>query len=52
MIDWLSNHGGTLVLLMFFTMFLAFALWAFLPRNKQRMEHYAQIPLKETSDGK
>ncbi len=52
MMDWLATHGGTMVLLMFFAMFLMFAVWAFAPGNKKRMEAYGQIPLKENDDGK
>jgi cbb3-type cytochrome oxidase subunit 3 len=36
---------------MFFTTFLAFAFWAYVPANKKRMEEYGQIPLEEKRDG-
>jgi cbb3-type cytochrome oxidase subunit 3 len=51
MIDWLSDNGGMLVLVLFFTMFLVFAGWALAPGNKKKMEDYGHIPLKETGDG-
>ena len=51
MMDWLATRGGVLVFVMFFVLFLAFAFWAFRPANKTRMDHYGQIPLKETGDG-
>jgi cbb3-type cytochrome oxidase subunit 3 len=52
MIDWLANHGGMLVLMMFFILFLAFSLWAYLPANKTKMRAYGHIPLKEEDNGK
>lgn len=52
MMDWLSTQGSVLVLVMFFLTFLAFGYWAFRPANKQKMEEYRQIPLKENDDGK
>ena len=51
MIDWLADRGGIVVLVVFFTMFLGFAFWAFTPANKNRMNEHGQIPLKETGDG-
>jgi cbb3-type cytochrome oxidase subunit 3 len=51
MMDWLATNGGTLVLVVFFAMFLGFAFWAFVPGNKQRMDEYGKIPLKEIDDG-
>jgi len=51
MMDWLVAHGGVLVLVMFFVMFLSFAYWAFQPKNKDRMNEYGQIPLREKNDG-
>jgi cbb3-type cytochrome oxidase subunit 3 len=51
MMDWLATHGGTLVLLMFFVMFVAFGIWAYLPSNKNKMDTYGHIPLQESRDG-
>ena len=48
MLDWLTQHGATLVLVMFFIALVGFALWAYAPRNKQKLEDHAQIPLRET----
>jgi len=51
MIDWLAIHGALLVLLAFFCVFLAFAAWAYIPKNKDKMNDYGQIPLREKYDG-
>ena len=51
MIDWLAVHGGLVVLVLFFTLFLMFAFWAYVPANKNKMDEYGQIPFKEKSDG-
>lgn len=51
MMDWIAEHGSIVVLILFFTMFLGFAAWAYRPGNKKRMENYGQIPLKETGNG-
>ena len=50
MMEWLAAQGGVLVLVMFFVAFLGFALWAYLPSNKKRMEDCGHIPLKENGD--
>lgn len=51
MMDWVAEHGSIVVLVTFFTMFLGFALWAYVPTNKQKMTDYGKIPLKETGNG-
>ena len=45
--DFLVQHSGLIVSLWFFTMFTGIALWAYLPRNKGRLQSYAQIPLED-----
>lgn len=47
MIDWLSDNAGMTGLLFFFSTFCAIAFWAFRPANKDKMEDYRNIPLKE-----
>lgn len=49
MMDWLAAHGSMCVLLVFFSLFLAFSFWAYAPRNKEKMNSFAQIPLRETT---
>lgn len=51
MIAWLETNGSITVLLVFLVMFVAFGVWAYVPANKRKMEHYGHIPLKETHDG-
>lgn len=46
----LAQHGPLFSLLLFFSMFLAFAAWAYLPSNKARFESYGRIPLDEPSE--
>lgn len=46
----LAQHGPLASLVLFFTMFLGFALWAYLPRNKARFESYGLIPLSEPDE--
>lgn len=41
-----AEHGRLAVLLLFFVMFVGFALWAYAPRNKSKMERCGEIPLK------
>ena len=52
MMDWLAIHGPTLVLVVFFLMFLTFTFWAYRPSNKNKLEDYGHIPFKESRDGK
>ena len=47
MMDWVAEHGSLLVLITFFALFLGFAVWAYAPANKRKMETYGQIPLQE-----
>jgi cbb3-type cytochrome oxidase subunit 3 len=42
-----SAEIGITGLLFFFAIFVGVAIWAYLPRNKQKIEAYKQIPLKE-----
>lgn len=50
MIDWLAQHAGMIGLLLFVTMFLIFAAWAYAPSNKERMKQDAEIPFRENSN--
>ena len=43
--NFLFEHSGLIVSVMFFTMFSGIALWSYLPRNKSRLQNYANIPL-------
>jgi len=47
MIEWLAQYSGYAVLVMFFTAFVGIAAWAYRPSNKERLELYRDIPLKE-----
>ena len=51
MIDILAKHGPSAVTLLFFVLFIGIAIWAFRPANKQKLQDYAKIPLKESQDG-
>ncbi|MER2520590.1 MAG: cbb3-type cytochrome c oxidase subunit 3 [Bdellovibrionales bacterium] len=46
----LAQHGPLASLLLFFTLFLCFAFWAYRPANKERFESYGRIPLKEPKE--
>lgn len=47
LMDWLAANGGTLVTVVFFTIFLVFGFWAYRPANKSKMESYGRILFKE-----
>lgn len=51
MMNWLVDNGSLVVLLGFFTIFLAFGFWAYRPANKPKLDAYGQIPLKESHHG-
>ncbi|MGE3623682.1 MAG: cbb3-type cytochrome oxidase subunit 3 [Bdellovibrionales bacterium] len=51
MMDWLIQHGGMLVTVMFFVLFIAIAFWAYRPANKSKMQSYGDIPLKANDNG-
>ena len=51
MMDWLVQHGPLVATLCFFVGFVGIALWAYLPRNRERMNQYGQIPFKERDNG-
>lgn len=46
MMAWLYQHGGYAMLLVFFIIFSGVALWVYLPRNRQRLEDFRNIPFK------
>jgi cbb3-type cytochrome oxidase subunit 3 len=47
MMDWLAQNGPALTTVCFFVGFIGIAIWAYLPRNKQRIEAQGNIPLQE-----
>ncbi len=47
MIDWLADNAGATGLLFFFGTFLLIFVWAFIPKAKQQIESYKNIPLAE-----
>lgn len=51
MMDWLTDHSGLVGLLLFVGLFLGFAVWAYRPSNKEKMEQYGKIPLEESRHG-
>lgn len=52
MMEFLSQNAGLIGLLFFFGVFIGIGVWAFLPKNKQRIESYKNIPLaEEKNDG-
>jgi cbb3-type cytochrome oxidase subunit 3 len=52
MMAWLEMHGGLVVMLVFIAMFLMFAVWAYRPLNRSKLEAYGRIPLEESPYGK
>lgn len=48
MIEWLSQHGGSVILVCFFSAFTGIGIWLCIPKNKARLERHAEIPLRET----
>ena len=44
--DFIAENSGVIVSLLFFTMFVGIALWAYWPGNKRRLQSYANIPLQ------
>lgn len=48
----LFSHAdiGLSMLLFFFSIFVGIAVWAYRPANKQMLESYKQIPLKENAN--
>ena len=43
---------GIIVLVAFTVAFIGIALWVYLPKNKQRMQAYGNIPFQEAQDGR
>lgn len=43
--------GGTVMLVIFSVVFVGIAVWAYLPRNKSRMESHGNIPFTEDNHG-
>jgi cbb3-type cytochrome oxidase subunit 3 len=46
--NFIAEHSGLIVSVLFFTMFIAIAAWSYMPRNKHRLQSYADIPLRES----
>ena len=42
----LSSNAGTVGLLFFFVIFTGIAIWAYLPRNREKLEAHKFIPIK------
>lgn len=49
--NWLTDHSGTIVTVVFFTLFVIIVIWAYLPSNKKSIQDQAMIPFKEDKDG-
>lgn len=49
--DIIALHSGLIVTVLFFAMFTGIAIWSYLPRNKQRLQSYARIPLEDRHGG-
>jgi len=47
MIDFIIKNSGLISLVGFFSFFGVTFIWAMLPRNKQKLEDYKNIPLRE-----
>lgn len=43
---------GMIVLVAFSLAFAGIGIWAFLPRNKSRLNYYGNIPFREESHGR
>jgi cbb3-type cytochrome oxidase subunit 3 len=46
------DHAPLIGLLFFFVLFVAIAVWTYLPRNKNRLRSHGSIPLKDENDGR
>lgn len=44
--EFIVNHSGEITSVFFFTLFTGIAFWAYLPRNKKKLQEHATIPLK------
>lgn len=51
MIDFVVAHAPVIATLLFVTMFVCVATWTYWPKNKEVIESYGKIPLKESQDG-
>ncbi len=49
MIDTIIRTAPTIGLLFFFAVFVAIAVWALRPSNKQALQEHGAIPFKEDS---
>ncbi len=50
-LDSFIKLAPTIGLLMFFVTFVGIAIWTLKPSNKQKIESYGEIPLKEDNRG-
>jgi hypothetical protein len=48
--EFITQNSGLIVSLLFFGMFSLIAIWSYLPRNKERLQGYAYIPLNPVGD--
>lgn len=49
--DFLTAHSGEITSVFFFTLFTGIACWAYLPRNKEKLQELAKIPLEGDGNG-
>ena len=45
--DYIANNSGVITTVVFFTVFVLVAVWAYLPANKTKLNDHAMIPLQE-----
>lgn len=51
MIDMFIEHAPIIGLLFFFIVFVGIAIWALYPSNKEQLQRYGEIPLREDIHG-
>ncbi len=50
MIDFITQHAGTIGLVFFMTFFIVMGFWTYRPAAKKSIEDCAHIPFKENKD--
>ena len=50
--DFIAKHSGEITSVFFFSMFVIIAFWAYLPRNKKKLQEYGNIPFKGDEHGR
>jgi cbb3-type cytochrome oxidase subunit 3 len=48
--DWLTQNSGIITTVLFFSTFVLVSIWAYLPKNKNKMQENAMIPLTEAKE--